>query len=74
MTITTFSAPDIECDGCANSIKKALGKAEGISEVRVDVPAKTVTVTHDDATAPADRIIGALDRAGFPAAVTGGKA
>lgn len=64
---SAYSAPDIECDGCANAIKKALGKIEGIGDVSVDIPAKTVTVTHEEAVAPPTVIIGTLDKAGFPA-------
>ena len=64
---TTFSAPDIECDGCANAIKKALGRVDGISDIAVDVDQKTVTVAGD---APTDTVVAALDKAGFPATVT----
>jgi copper chaperone len=63
--ISTFHAPDIECDGCANSIKRALGRIQGIQAVEVDVPTKHVTVTFGDDTTPAD-ISAALDKAGFP--------
>ena len=61
----TLHAPDIQCDGCANSIKRALGRIAGIESVEVDVPAKNVTVKYE---APADLagIESALDRAGFP--------
>ena len=62
---STFHAPDIECDGCANSIKRALGRNSSIQTVEVDVPSKMVTVTHEDQLAAAD-ITAALDKAGFP--------
>jgi copper chaperone CopZ len=65
--ITTFSAPDIQCDGCARSIQKSLAQAPGIGDVTVDIAAKTVTVTHDAAVAD---VTAALDDAGFPATVT----
>ena len=64
---TTFKAPDIECDGCANSIRRALGNVQGVSEVAVDVDAKTVQVTHEG-SATTQVVADALDRAGFPAA------
>jgi copper chaperone len=64
---TTLSAPDIECDGCANAIKNALGKTPGVSEVTVDIPAKTVTVTHN---APVTTLTETLDHIGFPATVS----
>lgn len=64
---TTFSAPDIECGGCANAIKKALGKVQGVSTIAVDIDKKTVTVDYGGST---DVIIAALDKAGFPATTT----
>ena len=67
-TITTVTAPDIECDGCANAIKKALGTVPGVAQVEVNIDAKTVTVTHDAQTASRDTITSRLDKAGFPVA------
>lgn len=68
MQTTKVIAPDIECDGCANSIKRALGKVPGVSDVQVDIPTKTVTVQHDESQAPQAAITAALDKAGFPVA------
>lgn len=62
---TKVTAPDIVCGGCAASIKKALGGVEGVREVNVDVETKAVTVEHDS-TVSRERVIDALDRAGFP--------
>ena len=64
MKTTTFSVPDIRCGGCASAIEKALGSTEGVSQVSVDVAAKTVTVTHDQKATP-EAIALTLDRAGF---------
>jgi copper chaperone CopZ len=66
-TTTTLTAPDIECDGCANAIRKALGNVPGVSDVAVDVSAKKVTVRHDEGKAPRAAVTAALDKAGFPA-------
>ena len=65
MQTTTVTAPDIECDGCANAIKKTLGTVAGVSQVTVDVAAKTITVAHDEKATRAV-IAAALDKAGFP--------
>lgn len=66
-TTTELTAPEIVCGGCANSIKKALGQVDGVSDVAVDVSAKTVTIHHDDGTSR-ETLVAALDRAGFTAA------
>lgn len=67
MKTTTFSAPDIVCDGCAAAIKKAIGKLPGVSQIEVDIAAKTVTVTHETQVS-LETLAAALDRAGFPIA------
>ena len=61
---TTVTAPDIVCGGCASSIKKALSNVEGVSNVDVDVATKKVTVNHN-ANVSRERIVDALDRAGY---------
>jgi copper chaperone CopZ len=65
-TTTKLTAPDIECDGCANAIKKALGTVPGVAAVDVDIESKTVSVKHDPQTAPRETIAARLDKAGFP--------
>ena len=67
MTQNILKAPDIECDGCANAIKKALGNVPGVSVVDVDIDRKAVMVTRDEKTTDVAAILAALDRAGFPA-------
>ena len=65
METTNFTAPDIECDGCANAIKRALGKIAGVSEVSVNVEAKSVAVSHD-MTVSNETLVQSLNKAGFP--------
>lgn len=65
--VTTVTAPEIVCGGCASSIKKALGNVEGVSEVEVDVATKKVTVNHSGDVSRAN-IVDALDRAGYSVA------
>lgn len=67
MKTTALEAPDISCNGCAASIRKALEKVPGVAWVRVDVPTKVVTVTHEDSVSR-DLLVEKLDRAGFPVA------
>jgi Cu+-exporting ATPase len=63
---STFRAPGIICEGCADTIEKALAKLPGVSAVRVEIPPKTVRVTHDE-RAPRDALLRALEGAGYPA-------
>lgn len=67
MKTTRFSAPDIECGGCASSIERALGKTEGVATVTVDVETKIVTIQHDPDLASIAALQTRLDHAGFPA-------
>ena len=60
-----FHAPDIECDGCANSIKSVLGRVSGVQTVEVDVVSKQISVTHEEGASNSE-ITAALDKAGFP--------
>lgn len=62
---TTVIAPDIECDGCANAIKNAVGRLDGVESVKVDVEGKEVSVEHTQQLSRRD-IEEALDKAGFP--------
>lgn len=64
--ITTITAPEIVCGGCAGSIKKALGNLTGVAEVDVDVAAKKVKVEHSESVSR-EEIVNALDRAGYSA-------
>lgn len=66
MKTTAFTAPEIECQGCASSIKKSVGTVAGVSAVLVDIDAKRVTVSHEEATS-ADAIKAAIEKAGFSA-------
>jgi len=63
---TTVTAPDIVCGGCANAIKNAFGKVDGVSNVEVDVETKQVTIDHESAVSRED-IVKVLDDAGFAA-------
>lgn len=63
---TTFTAPDIECAGCAASIQKALGRAPGVQSLAVDIDAKTVQIAFDEAQTSRDALAETLTEMGFP--------
>lgn len=61
-----FVAPDIECDGCAASIRKALGAVDGVETVAVDIHHKRVTVDFDSSKTTDVGLAELLDEIGFP--------
>ena len=65
-TTWTTHCPDIECGGCANSIKNALGKLVGVQSVEVDIDIKKVTMTYDMAKTSNAIIRERLTQIGFP--------
>ncbi len=65
MKTTTVKTPDITCGGCAGSIKNALGKMEGIKNVKVDVNTKMVSIEHGEQISR-EQIEAKLDDIGFP--------
>ncbi|HQU90876.1 MAG TPA: heavy metal-associated domain-containing protein [Pyrinomonadaceae bacterium] len=62
---TTVTAPDMVCGGCANAIKNAFGRVDGVTNIEVDVATKRVSVEHEP-TVTRDDIVRVLDDAGFP--------
>jgi copper chaperone CopZ len=58
--------PDIECEGCANAIKRSLGNVAGVQDVGVDVPNKSVTVAYDTGRTSDAALRARLAQAGFP--------
>ncbi len=61
-------APDISCQHCAMTIKRALGRIRGVESVEVDVPSKKVTVDYDSNVVDATAIESALTEEGYPPA------
>jgi copper chaperone CopZ len=62
----TFSIPNISCGHCTTAIENELKELEGISEVRGDIDAKTVTVVW---RSPMNRetILSTLKEINYPA-------
>lgn len=62
---TTFTAPGIHCQGCAQTIRRSLGDVPGVAEVQVEVDTKQVRVRHE-AHLPRAALAAALAAAGYP--------
>lgn len=58
---TLYSVPDISCEHCVSAITAEVSSVEGVTDVNVDLEAKTVLVTGGDEVA----IVAAIDEAGF---------
>ncbi len=65
MKLSTYSVPDISCEGCVNSISQALRPLRGVLDVTGDPESKTIWVRHEEPLAPAEAIRKAIEDAGF---------
>ncbi len=47
MSEATLTVPDISCEHCERSVLAALTPTDGVEQVTVDIPSKTVKVVYD---------------------------
>lgn len=67
MTTETISVPEVHCGHCVSSIEGALKPMEGVSDAKVDLDTKSVTVTYDD-DVERDAIVKAIEDQGYAVA------
>lgn len=67
MASATYHAPEISCEGCANAIKRALGSAQGVESVSVDIDSKQVMVDYNADETDPDEIRDRIEDAGYDA-------
>ena len=65
MVTETISVPEIHCDHCKMSIEGAVDAIEGVERATVDIPARTVTVTYDDASVERGDLVEAIEQQGY---------
>ncbi|MDR2771052.1 MAG: copper chaperone CopZ [Clostridiales Family XIII bacterium] len=65
MEKTILNVDGMSCEHCVKAVTSAVGSLDGVSEVSVDLSAKTVTVAHDAAKAPLDEIKLAIEDQGY---------
>jgi copper chaperone len=65
MESTTLVAPDISCEHCQHAIEGAVGKMEGVSSVKVDIPTKSVHISYDPQKVTLDKIEEVMDDEGY---------
>jgi copper chaperone len=59
-----IDADNIKCEGCASTIRDALGRISGVHEVAVEIATGRVTVTADEGLR--DAITAVLQASGYP--------
>jgi mercuric ion binding protein len=67
----TLDVPGMSCAACPITVKKALGKVEGVEKAEVDYDKRQATVSFDDAKADVAKLTRATADAGYPASVKG---
>ncbi len=68
MESTTLVAPDISCEQCQRAIEGAVGQLEGVSQVKVDIPTRTVQIDYDPQKVTLTKIEEILDDTGYTVA------
>ena len=63
-TPITFNVPDISCQHCIDAITREVTAVEGVTEIAIDLDAKTVAVAGGDVSA----FVAAIDEAGYDVA------
>ncbi len=62
VTTTTVFMTDIDCAGCAKKVNDTIPYEKGVKDVKVDVDAKTVTVTFDPAKTNNETLVKAFGK------------
>ncbi len=62
----TLSVPGMTCAACPITVKKALSRVDGVSDVTVSYQDKQATVTFDDAKTTVHALTQATADAGYP--------
>lgn len=65
----TLSVPGMTCAACPITVKKALSKVEGVSQVDVSFDKREAVVTFDDAKTSIQKLTAATTNAGYPSTV-----
>lgn len=69
MKTVTLSVPGMNCSLCPITIKKAISKVPGVTNVEASYEKKQAVVTFDDAKASVEALTKATANAGYPSMV-----
>ena len=65
----TLSVPGMNCELCPATVKKAVSKVPGVSNVTATYETKEAVVTYDDSKVSVDALMKATANAGYPSTV-----
>ncbi len=65
MTTTTIAISGMSCDGCVGSVKRALSRVEGVSDVQVQLGSAEVTFDESRMPDGEARARAAIEKAGY---------
>jgi copper chaperone len=65
MVTETITVPEIHCDHCKTSLEGALTPIDGVDQATVDIQARTITVTYDEASVHRDRLVEEIEQQGY---------
>lgn len=62
----TLSVPGMNCATCPITVKKALGKVDGVTKTEVNLEKRAAVVTFDDTRTTLEALTRATGDAGYP--------
>jgi mercuric ion binding protein len=65
----TLSVPGMTCAACPITVKKALTRVEGVTEVEVSYENREAIVSFDDGKTSVEALTSASENAGYPASL-----
>lgn len=71
MATITLNVPDISCEHCERTVTNALTPLTGVRSVAVNIPAKQVQVTYEEALIDVERLKAVLQEEDYPVASVG---
>jgi copper chaperone len=66
MASVTLRVPDISCEHCERTITQALARTAGVRAVEVNIPAKEVRVSYNEASVDIERLKTILQDEDYP--------
>lgn len=69
----TLNVPGMTCPACPITVKKALNKVQGVSQVDVNLEKKQAVVTFDNTKTDTKTLVKATTDAGYPSQPEGEK-